>query len=642
VQLPDRLVSRLELKSVCPYHSVTMDGSDSAPHLTPLQVQETPEQVGAGTRLGKYELIKRLSVGGMAEIFLARAIGLPGFQKLVAVKRILPQLATKPDFLEMFLDEARIAATLQHSHIVQTYDVCIVSNNYIIAMEYLHGEDVRSILSAAVRKKVRIPLEQVLQIMIALCSGLHYAHEKEGFDGKPLHIVHRDVSPGNLIVTYDGGIKLLDFGIASAAIQARETNTGSVKGKIGYMSPEQARGEQLDRRTDLFAAGVILYELSLGRKLFRGTDYEILTKIVEGRIDRPRDIDPGYDEQLERIVLRALARRAEDRYQTAQDLHNDLEALVKERRLFLSTSGLKTLMAELFAEKLEAWRNAQRQGRSLVEHLELVASYDEEEPEPPAPPKAAAIPPAPLPVARPRWLLPVVAAASVAVIAALAVVLRPHQPVVPTATAPTATAPTATAPTATAPTPSAQPAPAPVPGELVAPPPTPATKRGVASAKVITHPHGASLLLDGKPAGARSPFVFEKLSAGEHTIVAQLAGYADTSKRFTLAANEHPSLTLNLVKAHGPAPSAEPNPVPAPPTAPPPRLEGNGTLAIASNPWVLVNIDGVDRGQTPLNLTLPAGKHAVTLTNPDYKIRRQISVTIAPNEAVRKKLDFTE
>src|SRR5262249_54418787 len=147
-----------------------------------------------------------LSVGGMAEIFLAKVVGLPGFQKLVVIKRILPQLAYNPEFVTMFLDEARIAATLQHSNIVQTYDVCIVEGNYFIAMEYLHGEDVRSILRAAHKQGRRVPLEQVLQIVIALCSGLHYAHEKDGFDGKPLDIVHCDVSPGNLIVTYEGGV----------------------------------------------------------------------------------------------------------------------------------------------------------------------------------------------------------------------------------------------------------------------------------------------------------------------------------------------------------------------------------------------------------------------------------------------------
>jgi serine/threonine protein kinase len=611
---------------------------DSDPFLTPLRAEDDSggRELGPGSRLGKYELIKRLSVGGMAEIFLARAVGLPGFQKLVAVKRILPQLAAKPDFLEMFLDEARIAATLQHSNIVQTYDVCVLAGNYIIAMEYLHGEDVRSILSKSVHAQRRVPLEHVLQIMIALCGGLHYAHEKEGFDGKPLNIVHRDVSPGNLIVTYDGDIKLLDFGIASAAIKARETNTGSVKGKISYMSPEQARGQDVDRRTDVFAAGVILYELSLGRKLYRGTDYEILTNIVKGKFDTPRTVDPNYDPQLEKIVLNALSRDRDQRYPTAQDLQNDLEKLARERGLFLSKSGLKKFMGELFEKEIAAWRESQKQGKSLVEHLELTASYEDDAeplPEPAAPP------------ATKRNLMIGGAAAGALLLVLIGVLaLRPGKKAPPPPVRPVAVAPLhgSELPAPSAPTPSA-----PV-----------VVKPGIGAVKIVTHPHGASLVLDGKPLAGRSPIDVDQLSAGEHTVNARVPGLGETSKKFIVLAGSHSTVMVLLEKSRGPSPAPAPvakapapvakpvvaaRPVEPPPApAPAPKLEGNGTLAIASNPWCTVAIDGVDKGQTPLSLTLPAGKHAVTLTNPDYKIKRALTVTILPNETVRKKLDFTE
>src|SRR4051812_32745119 len=158
----------------------------------------SPPDVGVGSHLGKYEIIKRLATGGMAEIFLARVSGLPGFHKMVVIKRILPQLATKSDFIEMFLDEARIAATLQHPNVVQMYDVGVVDGNYFIAMEYLHGEDVRSLMKQIRKNGEKLPLEHALNIIIGIASGLHYAHEKVGFDGKPLHIVHRDVTPQNL------------------------------------------------------------------------------------------------------------------------------------------------------------------------------------------------------------------------------------------------------------------------------------------------------------------------------------------------------------------------------------------------------------------------------------------------------------
>jgi len=609
--------------------------SDSDPNLTPLHAEGDPDELAPGVRLGKYELIKRLSVGGMAEIFLARAVGLPGFEKLVAIKRILPQLAAKPDFVEMFLDEARIAATLQHSNIVQTYDVCILSGNYIIAMEYLHGEDVRSILSASVRAKRRLPLDGVLQIMIALCSGLHYAHDKESFDGKPLAIVHRDVSPGNVIVTYEGGVKLLDFGIASAAIRAHESNTGSIKGKISYLSPEQARGAPVDRRTDVFAAGVILYELSLGRKLYRGTDYEILNQIVNGKIRQPHEVDPAYDPKLEQIVLRALNPDRDQRYQTALALQLDLEALARERGLFLTARGLKGLMGELFGRKLEAWKAAQQQGKSLVEHIELVASYDDE-PEPPSEPT----PERPPPGRRRTWAIGAVTGLLLLGAGALALTAR-HT-----------AAPAEVTPARSAASPKVVPAPAPAPIAKPAVAIVPAPHPGPVAVKVVTHPHDAALVLDGNPVGGHSPFVLADLPEGAHTVAAQLRGYGEASKRFEVAADSPPqTLTLFLSRAHAAAPPARPAPLPARPAPSPaapaerpaaPKLEGNGALAIASNPWCTVTIDGVEHGQTPINLALPAGKHTVMLTNPDYKIRRQLQVTITPNETLRKKLDFTE
>jgi hypothetical protein len=309
-------------------------------------------------RLGKYQILKRLATGGMAEIFLARASGLPGFQRMVVIKRILPVLACKTDFLEMFLNEARIAATLQHPNVVQTYDVGVADGDYFIAMEYLHGEDVRALQAALHRNQERLPLEHALQIVIGVCAGLHYAHEKLGFDGQPLAIVHRDVSPQNVIVTFDGAVKLLDFGVAKAAISAHDTLRGVVKGKISYMSPEQCRGAPFDRRSDLFSLGIVLYELTLGRRLFGGgTEFETLKRIAEQPVVPPRAVDPDYDERLERIVIRALAKDPDRRYQTARELQLDLEDLARHRGLYLSAIALQQFMARVFGERREAWRD---------------------------------------------------------------------------------------------------------------------------------------------------------------------------------------------------------------------------------------------------------------------------------------------
>ncbi len=326
--------------------------------------------LGVNQRLGDYEILKRLAVGGMAEIFLARVRKLTGFQKMVVIKRILPQLAQNTDFVEMFLDEARIAATLEHPHIVQTYDVGMIDDSYYIAMEYLHGEDVRSIMRAVNTRLQAPPIEQALHIVISAAAGLHYAHEKVGFDGAPLDIVHRDVSPQNLIVTYEGSVKLLDFGIAKASNRLRETRVGTLKGKVPYMSPEQCRSESLDRRSDIYSLGILMWELTLSRRLYRGTsDFEVLKEIVEGRVTPPREIDPSYPPALEAIVMKALEKDRENRWHTAREMQAELEHFVRKEQIAATPIATQQFMHQLFGDKIEVWRDAQAAGQTLDEHL---------------------------------------------------------------------------------------------------------------------------------------------------------------------------------------------------------------------------------------------------------------------------------
>ena len=194
----------------------------------------------------------------MAEIYLAKARGIEGFEKLVVLKRILPQHADSEDFIRMFLDEARLAATLHHPNIAQTYDIGTEGGSYFFTMEYVHGEDMRNILKTCARTRKGLPLDHSITMVLGTAAGLHHAHEKLASDGSPLNIVHRDVSPSNVLVTYDGAVKVVDFGIAKAATHRAESRVGSLKGKIAYMSPEQCRGEKLDRRSDVFAIGILL------------------------------------------------------------------------------------------------------------------------------------------------------------------------------------------------------------------------------------------------------------------------------------------------------------------------------------------------------------------------------------------------
>jgi eukaryotic-like serine/threonine-protein kinase len=326
--------------------------------------------LSSGARLGKYRLLRRLAVGGMAEIFLARVGGIKGFEKLVVLKRILPQHAHDEQLTRMFLDEARLMATLDHPNITQVYDVGQARSSYFFAMEYVHGEDARRILKASLRAGHPVPAEHAIGIITGAAAGLHYAHEKVGPDGQPLQIVHRDVSPSNVLVSYDGTVKVADFGVAKWTAQQTKTVHGTLKGKFQYMSPEQCRGEPLDRRSDVFALGILLYELTTGTRLYQGaSDYAILHQIVNNDATPPSVRQPGYAPELEQIVLRALARDRNARFQTAEELQLALEEFARERKLVVSPVARARYMEELFGGKIEAWRTAIQLGRSLGQHL---------------------------------------------------------------------------------------------------------------------------------------------------------------------------------------------------------------------------------------------------------------------------------
>src|SRR5688572_22396281 len=335
---------------------VSHSQAHTARHLTP------------GTKLGKYDLIRQIAVGGMAELYLARTVGIEGFEKLVVIKRILPQFATNTSFVTMFLNEARLAATLHHPNIAQVYDIGQEGTEYFFAMEYIHGEDLGRMVASATDSGVPISLDVALTLIAGLCAGLHYAHEKVGSDGKALSVVHRDVSPSNVLVSYDGAVKLVDFGIARAGSQP-STTRGGIKGKIGYMSPEQCKGKEvLDRRSDIFSAGSLLYELTTGRLPFTDeTDYGVLSQIVNTDALPPSKLVPSYPPALERIVLKALARDRDKRYSSAIEFQGDVEDFAHENRLRISPLVLARLMGTLFPARLEEWDSARAQGAFFVE-----------------------------------------------------------------------------------------------------------------------------------------------------------------------------------------------------------------------------------------------------------------------------------
>ena len=311
---------------------------------------------GLPSRLGKYELLLPLAAGGMARIYIARTTGIGSFERHVVLKLITPERANDQTAVQMFLDEARLAASLNHQNVAQVFEVGEDAGIHYLAMEYVHGQDLRALLAKAGSQGTRIPQELALTVVAGAAAGLNHAHERRGPDGQPLCIVHRDVSPSNIMIGYDGAVKLLDFGIAKATSRSVETQSGIIKGKFAYMAPEQCRGREVDRRSDVFSLGIILYEISTQHRCFRAdSDFDTMHRIVTGDVVRPSRLVAGYPQALEAIVMKALAVDANQRYQSAGLLLEAIEAFAVSARMSLSTMGLGRFMRDMFGEVTEPW-----------------------------------------------------------------------------------------------------------------------------------------------------------------------------------------------------------------------------------------------------------------------------------------------
>ena len=312
--------------------------------------------MAASKQFGRYRILKHLATGGMAEVLLATATGIEGFSRHVVIKQIDPRYSQSPTFVKMFLDEARLAASLHHNNIIQVHDIGKEGDTFFFAMEYIHGEDLRKLLTTISARKEKTPLEHVVTIITAAASALHYAHEHCGQDRKPLNLVHRDVSPSNILIGFDGNVKVVDFGIAKTAMATSETRAGDVKGKFSHMSPEQCLGKPVDRRSDVFALGIVLYELVTVRALFRGDgDFAKMKEILEGTIEPPSKYRLGLPPALDAIILKALARDPANRYQTADELRVALERFAILNNLRSSTTALADYVTQLFGKRREPW-----------------------------------------------------------------------------------------------------------------------------------------------------------------------------------------------------------------------------------------------------------------------------------------------
>lgn len=308
--------------------------------------QEYPQE------FGRYYLLQKIAMGGMAEIFRAKAIGAEGFEKVIVIKRILPHFCEDEAFLTMFKDEARVASHLNHANVVQIFDFDEVQGLYYIGMEYVEGQDLKRVLDVGAKLGKPMSIAQAVFVMIEAGQGLDYAHKRE-VDGKPLNIIHRDISPHNIMVSYNGEVKIMDFGIAKAASRSTKTRVGTVKGKCAYMSPEQARGKPLDGRSDLFALGVCLWEMLSGKRLFVGeSDFETLNNVLRAEVPSLCDMNPEVPAELDALVQKSLARDREERHADVMAFFTDLRRWFYQAVPDPGAVSLRAYMHELFQDQI--------------------------------------------------------------------------------------------------------------------------------------------------------------------------------------------------------------------------------------------------------------------------------------------------
>lgn len=311
----------------------------------PASLRRTRTAAPVANAIGNYEIIRKLATGGMGEVYLAKQRGPVAFSRDVVLKKLHQGHTEDPEFVRMFLNEAQLAANLNHPNIVHIYDL-FEDDGYVIAMEYVRGATVLAALRACARQGKAIPYGPAVRIAIAVCEALHYAYTSAGEDGQPRHIIHRDISPSNVLLGYDGHVKLADFGVAKA-LDLNVTRGESIKGKFGYLSPEQVKCHPLDQRSDLFALGIVLWEMTVGSPLYkRESDVAMMYAVMEENAPPPSSMHPSFPLDLEAVILKALQRDRDNRYATALDMANDLRRVAREHDWDIEAQALADLVTE--------------------------------------------------------------------------------------------------------------------------------------------------------------------------------------------------------------------------------------------------------------------------------------------------------
>lgn len=330
---------------------------------------------------GKYYLLELINVGGMAEVFKAKMFGVEGFEKIVAIKKILPEVAEDQEFIKMFIDEAKVAVRLQHPSIVQILELGKIDDSFFIAMELLNGKDLKTIRKRLKRVDLLMPVEQSAYTIAQVCEGLDYAHRKTDDKMNSLNIVHRDISPQNMMISYEGTVKLIDFGIAKAKSKSTKTQAGMLKGKFSYMSPEQVSGQPIDRRSDIFSLGVVFFEMLTGKRLFLGkNDVETLEKIRKAEVPPPSVFNSTVPPEIDRIVFKALAKDREERYQWASEFAEDLKKFSYSSGKNFTRQDMMNFMGEFFADEIEEETAKLEEYKKLEKPVELNRSKSSYQP----------------------------------------------------------------------------------------------------------------------------------------------------------------------------------------------------------------------------------------------------------------------
>jgi serine/threonine-protein kinase len=644
-----------------------------------------------GSRFGPYQLLHPLGAGGMGQVFLARQQGEHGIQRLVAVKCMLAQHARRKKLVNLFLDEVRIAAQLNHGNIIQVIDHGVTDRQYYMAMEYVHGENLLEVINRLLDRKQLMPIDLVLQVGSHICEGLSYAHTKKAMDGRALGIVHRDISPQNVMISFQGEVKIADFGVARAAEQTHQTIGGELKGKLAYMSPEQAFGKPLDHRSDLFSLGVVLYEACSGSSPFmRDNPMATLEAVRAAQVVSLATLRPELPEEVSELVHHALSPEPADRPDSARAMYEELQRIMRLNNMVVSAFDLADFMSDLFPESRPADEGGQDGGpggtavgrRADGEDLERRTLFylrqrhpethvdelqrqtaatgavqrggdkAEDEGTGDAVPRSSEW----------RWL---VGLSLVGLIAGLAVALYyrfgasdPPQPVADSAvSARTQDAAVSTPPDGEA-------------AQL-----DQSTPQTTATLVVRSTPPGAWVKVSGKRLPEVTPLT-AALSPGRYLCTLGLAGHRPLERRVRLRPGQSARLDARLEALPGRLSVSSTHPcrvqlngkpagetplrghriaagrvkvlcldaaahvrvtrtVKVPPGGAASTMFRFGVLAVNVQPWAHVTVDGRRRGTTPLRLVLPVGEHRVTLANSERKLERRLRIEIALNRTTR-------